>query len=502
MNTDLGARLMELPSPTILVLGDLILDRYIWGHAERVSPEAPVLVLHADQEEVRLGGAASVANLLHTLQANVILAGVTGDDTSARVLRALLAEVKIEASVVLCEPGRVTTSKDRLIGRAANRHPNQILRVDREVRHSIHRDIEEKLFTAICTRLDEVQVVLVSDYAKGTCTPHLLQAIVAAASDRGIPVFVDPARITDYERYRGAAALIPNRAEVEMATGQSIVTPQDAAAAGNNLCERYGVPLTLVKLDQDGMVLACNSARRALTRQAAPGLRRDRRRRHGPCRNWPLPGMRYVLARYGPSCQYSRRPGGRTLRRRTSESRLTFVMKCGESIIRWPRLSRSPNCLRLPPGFAAPPRKSSLPTAALICCMPVMLPICRKPHNSATCWWWPSIPTPVCVGSKGRARPVIGEANRAQMLAALGCVTYVIIFEEDTPHSILRALRPEFLVKGGTYSPLEVVGRDIVEEYGGHVGILGMVDGISTSKIINGSCSWSYYVGCACRVNL
>jgi len=203
--TDL-ASLKEAASRTrLLVLGDLILDRYTWGNAERVSPEAPVLVLRAGEREVRLGGAASVASLLRGLGADVTLAGVVGDDSEGRTLRKLLDEAGIHTQSVLTDPTRPTTTKERFLGRAANRHPHQILRVDHELREPIGAELEERLATCSARVSDPADppdrrspprssdrhratsatagysAVLISDYAKGVCTPRLLEAVIATA---------------------------------------------------------------------------------------------------------------------------------------------------------------------------------------------------------------------------------------------------------------------------------------------------------------------------------
>ena len=155
--------------PRALVFGDLILDRYTGGNADRVSPEAPVVVLKADTHEARLGGAASVAGLLSALGAEVVLAGVVGDDASGRVLRRLLSEAGIDHRLVLCDPNRPTTAKERFIGRAAGRHPHQILRVDDEVRTPLDIELQSELLDRILERMPEFQAVLVSDYDKGVC---------------------------------------------------------------------------------------------------------------------------------------------------------------------------------------------------------------------------------------------------------------------------------------------------------------------------------------------
>ena len=248
-------KLDTLVGAKILVVGDVILDRYTWGSADRVSPEAPVLVLHSDQHEVRPGGAASVAMLLAHLGAQVSLAGVVGRDAEASTLRGLLREIGVHVELLLPDPQRPTTVKERFLGRVANRHPHQVLRVDREVVNPLSRDFEEGLAEAIVRTLDGCQVILISDYAKGVCTPGLLRAVFTAAQNNKLPVIVDPARIGNYDRYRGASLIVPNRVETELASGVTIHTPHDALRAGRELCDRYGFRAAVIKLDADGMVL-------------------------------------------------------------------------------------------------------------------------------------------------------------------------------------------------------------------------------------------------------
>ncbi|HQU43676.1 MAG TPA: PfkB family carbohydrate kinase, partial [Pirellulales bacterium] len=244
----------RLGEPRILVVGDLMLDRYTWGNATRVSPEGPVLVLRADVDEVRPGGAASVAYLLAGLDAKVSVSGVVGHDSDGRTLRRLLDESRIGHSLVVDDAGRVTTCKERIVGRAAN-HPHQLVRVDREDERPISRPIEDRLLAKIRERLPEFQVVLISDYGKGLCTRRLLTSVIAAAADLGIPVLVDPAHGADYARYRRATLLKPNRLEAEIASGMRIRCAKDALTAGRLLREQSRVESVLVTLDAEGMAL-------------------------------------------------------------------------------------------------------------------------------------------------------------------------------------------------------------------------------------------------------
>jgi D-beta-D-heptose 7-phosphate kinase / D-beta-D-heptose 1-phosphate adenosyltransferase len=246
----------SIGTPRVLVLGDLILDRYSWGAAERVSPEAPVLVLRAEHDEVRLGGAASVAMLLAALDVSVVLAGVVGDDSAGRTIVRLLDDAHIDQELVLIDPDRQTTVKERIVGRTAGRQPHQIVRLDRESRQPIDRELEQELIEGIARRLADYQAICVADYNKGVCTPRLLHAVLIAAAARGVPVIVDPARMTDYTRYRRAALVKPNRVEAELASGLPIVTPDDAIVAGRKISRRFHLPAILITLDADGMVLA------------------------------------------------------------------------------------------------------------------------------------------------------------------------------------------------------------------------------------------------------
>lgn len=215
----------------ILVVGDLMLDRYTWGNADRISPEAPVLVLRADHQEDRLGGAASVAGLCVSLETSVSVAGVVGDDAVGRQVSDLLLNAKINRSCVLVSQDRPTTLKERFVGRAGGRHPHQVLRVDWESTAQLPDLTEAALLERIAANLASSDAVLVSDYAKGVCSPALLRFVIDAAKLACKPVLIDPARNADYRRYHGATMILPNRSEAEAAIGDKITSPEDAKQA-------------------------------------------------------------------------------------------------------------------------------------------------------------------------------------------------------------------------------------------------------------------------------
>ncbi|HEX5499102.1 MAG TPA: bifunctional ADP-heptose synthase, partial [Thermomicrobiales bacterium] len=254
-HADLLDTLDRLGHPRALVLGDLILDRYTFGDAERVSQEAPVILLRADQREARLGGAANVCHMLRGLEARVACAGVVGGDGDGQLVRRLLDEAGVDHDCLLVDAGRPTTVKERFIGRAQGRHPHQMLRVDREVREAIGERLERQIAERVASSISEYDVVLVSDYDKGVCTPRLLRTVIDAARRAGVPVLVDPIRSADYSRYRGATSMTPNRLEAELATGLKIATADDAFAAADRLRRELDLELGIVTLDRDGMAL-------------------------------------------------------------------------------------------------------------------------------------------------------------------------------------------------------------------------------------------------------
>ncbi len=252
---DLVGVLEQIGQPRILVLGDLILDRYTWGDAERISQEAPVIVLRAGRRESRLGGAANVANMLAGLEARVAACGVVGDDAAGTELRRLLVASGADCELVVDDARRHTSVKERFVGLAGNRHPSQLLRVDHECRDPLCEHLEAQLIEHLLAQISRFDAVLVSDYGKGSCTPRLLRAVIEAARHAGVLVMVDPSRDCAFDHYRGATVIKPNRVEAELATGQRIAQPHDAVAAGRRLCQDVAAEMALITLDRDGMML-------------------------------------------------------------------------------------------------------------------------------------------------------------------------------------------------------------------------------------------------------
>src|SRR5437588_4999108 len=209
MSGDLIELVQNLGQPRVLVVGDVMLDRYVWGDAARISQEAPVLLLQADRREERLGGASSVATMLRALGAKVSLAGVVGADADGKQTCRLMSDLGIDHEAVLVDESRPSTVKERYIGRAQSRHPQQIVRVDYERRDPLSESLQQDVVRVLSQKLQSADIVLVSDYDKGVCTPGLMASLVAAARRKGVRVVADPIRGSDYRKYHGCSAITP-----------------------------------------------------------------------------------------------------------------------------------------------------------------------------------------------------------------------------------------------------------------------------------------------------
>ncbi len=486
MSYELIDDMERLGTPRILVLGDLILDRYVWGDAERISQEAPVILLREDRQETRLGGAANVANMLRGLDAEVTLAGVVGNDADAPLVAQELARAGVDCSALIADDDRPTTCKVRFMGRAQHRHPHQMLRVDREMRHPIRTEIAQKLLDAMLPRLHEFQAVLISDYAKGVCTAEVVRPLIAAARAAGIPVVVDPAAGGDYNLYRGATGVTPNRSETQKATGIDVRSIDAAYKAGNLLVEKFGLDMAFVTLDRDGIVLA----------------RQDGEPIHLPTRIrevYDVTGAGdMVLAMFGlgmaagiePSrlCRLANVAGGleveqvgvvRISRKEILTDLLHGTRRAAGKVCSLDELTR----------HVSARHKAGQKVVLTNGCFDLLhvghISYLAEAAREGDCLI-------VAINSddsvrrlnKAPERPIFDQEYRAAMLAGLESVDYVVVFDEDTPHAVLHALQPDVLVKGGTYRDDEIVGREVVVQYGGRVKALGITPGVSTTEIV------------------
>lgn len=485
MSTRLIEFIENLAPSRVVLVGDLMLDRYLYGNAERLSPEAPVPVLHYQREELRLGGAGGVAADLAALGAEVRVVGVIGDDENGRQLRGQLQACGAATEWLAQVPDRPTTCKMRLVGLAQHRHPQQMMRIDIEEQSSIGASLAGQVLTQAARALGGAAVLCIEDYNKGVLGGDTCQKLIAMARERGIPVLIDPANIPDYSKYAHATALKLNRIETEKATGLPVTNEAQYAAACSSLLERLDLEAVVITLDKNGAYLATRSGERRWLRTRARQvydvtgagdmvLAMIAVARAGGA-NWEdavalanvaggleverfgsvpiLPreiidellseaheheGKQRTLERLLPELQHHRAAG----------RKIVFTNGCFDLIH-----------LGHVKYFQFAKRQGDI----LVVGVNTDSSICKL---------------------KGPKRPIINEEDRLGVLEELESIDYLVSFDDDTPLRLIQAIRPDVLVKGADYKKEQVVGWDLVEANGGRIALAPLIDGRSTSSVI------------------
>jgi rfaE bifunctional protein kinase chain/domain len=233
----------------VLVLGDVMLDEFIWGRVARISPEAPVPVVEVTDQSFHLGGAGNVASNVRSLGGAVVLAGVVGQDDAGQRIRDALAAAGVDAQLATPDGGRPTTVKTRIVA-----HNQQVVRADREQSDDIADALEHELLVRVRATLPSCRALIVSDYQKGVVTARMMKAVLPLARRRGIPVLVDP-KLRHFARYRRVTVVTPNQHEAEHATGIGIRTTSDLLSAGRRILELLGCDAAIVTRGEQGMSL-------------------------------------------------------------------------------------------------------------------------------------------------------------------------------------------------------------------------------------------------------
>lgn len=462
----------------ILVIGDLMLDEYLWGTVDRISPEAPVQIVDVGREDLRLGGAGNVLHNLSVLGCRVSAAGVIGDDGDGALLRCRLESAGVDCSALFSLIGRRTSRKTRVL--SSNQ---QMLRIDRESCENLSAEAEKLLLDKVLEMIPRHKVVLVSDYGKGVLTDRVLSAVIAAGREASVPVLVDP-KGSDYRPYSGATLLTPNRKEASQATGISITDEATLLQAGQALVEQCALNALVLTRSEEGMSIF--EAGEAVTH--LPTKAREVFDVSG-AGDTVLVFVGLGLAAGLPVVEAAAM---------ANIAAGVVVAKVGTSTV------SSDEFLAAASGFPGLERK--------IRSSDELQPILEaKRQQGRTIVFTNGCFDLLHVGHvrylqqarqlgdllvlglnsddsirrlKGEKRPLIGGEERAHILAALDCIDFLVMFDEDTPLALIKALRPDILVKGGDYAADEVVGKDLVESYGGRVELIQFVDGKSTTHLI------------------
>jgi D-beta-D-heptose 7-phosphate kinase/D-beta-D-heptose 1-phosphate adenosyltransferase len=481
---DFDALSHAMASQTVLCVGDLMLDEFVYGEVSRISPEAPAPVIAARRSETNIGGAGNVARNIASLGGSCIFVALVGaDDTGERLKTALGQERGIEP-VLVRDPARPTTRKVRFVSEHFSTH---MLRADWEKAAPAANEIEQGLIDSILRELPRANIVLLSDYAKGVLTARVIRNTIDAARKLGKPVIVDP-KSANFAIYRGATLLTPNRKEFSEATRSRVDSETSIADAAQDVMTLADCEAILVTQSEDGMTLVPRNGE-AVHVPAHPVKVRD----VSGAGDTVAAALALVMAT-GADWE--------TCLRMANAAAAVAVSKKGTASVTAAELRRK----ILPHAFLAAEekividdgeldarlaewRKQDLRVGFTNGCFDILHPghvRLLTAARGACDRLIVGLNTDASVKRlKGEGRPVQHERARAEVLAALEAVDLVVFFAEDTPIRLITHIKPSVLVKGGDYTRETVVGHDIVEAHGGQVMLVETLQGFSTTTLVN-----------------
>jgi D-beta-D-heptose 7-phosphate kinase/D-beta-D-heptose 1-phosphate adenosyltransferase len=460
--------------PNILVVGDLMIDHYLWGSCERISPEAPVQVVDIAKETTVLGGAGNVINNLNALGANVSVSSVMGNDEIGSELLEMLHTINVDTTNIITQNERKTSKKSRIIAVS-----QQILRYDKESKSDISDTSVEKILSTLKQSISSYDIVILSDYGKGVLTDALCEGIISLANSANVKVLVDP-KGSDFSKYRGAYLLTPNKKEAVLATGIDINDKDSLEQALLKLKSECDLGVSLITLSEDGIATYDKKV------EIFPTVAKEVFDVTG-AGDTVIASIAFALS------------AGKTIQESAAFANLAagvVVGKIGSAIVTLPEIEEYEASLHKSTSDAH--IKSFSDIQAIVNryrlngkkvvftngCFDILhvghvkyLQIAKSFGDILIV----GLNSDASVSRlKGPTRPVNIAEDRAYLLAALEAVDFVVPFTEDTPYELIKMIEPDVLVKGGDYEGKEVVGT----EFAGELKLVDFVDGKSTTKTI------------------
>ncbi|MBC8421608.1 bifunctional heptose 7-phosphate kinase/heptose 1-phosphate adenyltransferase [bacterium] len=486
--SNLFTRVLQLNAPSVLVIGDFMLDEIISGDAERLSPDAPVPVLEVRTTQSRAGGAGNVARCLIAMGATVDCFGVVGDDKEGELLKHLLQSEGIGTQHLLTIENRPTTVKRSIVGLAQHRHPQKMFRLDQETREPLQEAYCQQLISALNESIHQADVVCIEDYGKGVLSETTCKRVIEHCKDAGVEVLVDPAGLEEYSRYQGATAITPNRSEAEKATGTRLQEDNMIEGAGvlaKSLCESLQVHATIMTLDRHGAVLQeqGKEPQHIPTRArvvydvtgagdivlAAIAFGRGSGLDWHECVELANVAAGLEVEAFGatpiPISQIHKEllsmQSDLLGKIRTQEELAIEVAAAKES---GQRVVLTNGCFDvIHAGHVAYLREASNLGDMLIVGVN-----CDEQVNA----------------QKGEGRPIYELQERMDILAELQCVSFVVPFDEPTAKELIESIQPDLYVKGGDYKPEEINEHSLLVELGIDCHVLSERPDRSSSEVI------------------
>ena len=461
--------------PNILVIGDLMIDHYLWGDTNRISPEAPVQVVDIQKETTVLGGAGNVVNNLVSLGADVMVISVVGEDEVSIELTKMLEEINVR-HYLICDENRKTTKKSRIIASA-----QQIIRYDKESKEDITEESEALITMGLLKIISQFDVILISDYGKGVITDSLMGKINFCASGNDVKVLVDP-KGDDYTKYIGSYLLTPNKKEAELATKIDIVDDASLKVALKKLHNTACLQVPMITLSEDGIAILDEN--NDVVKK--PTVAREVFDVTG-AGDTVLASLGYCLANgedISDALEFANLAAGVVVGKIGSATATLEEIEEYKSSLHKSSIDSHIKTFEEIEQTVARLKKQNKKIVFTNGCFDIL----HKGHvqyldkaKSFGDVLILGLNSDASVSAlKGPNRPINSEDDRAYILAALESVDYVVKFTDDTPLSLIEIVKPDVLVKGGDYEGKKVVGSEIAKE----LKLVQFVDGKSTTKTI------------------
>ena len=460
--------------PKILVIGDLMIDHYLWGSCERISPEAPVQVVNIDNESTLLGGAGNVVNNLTTLGAKVDVISVVGECLVSEELKELLVDIDVDTQYLITQKNRIITKKSRIIA-----SQQQVIRYDRECTDEINGKSQLAIIESFKKIVNNYDVILLSDYGKGLLTFELTQSLISIANEKNKKLLVDPKGL-DYSKYNGAFLLTPNKKEAAEATSSVINDHKSLSKAIQSLQEQCNLEISLITLSEQGVAIFDHELRihptAAIEVYDVTGAG-----------DTILASLGFALAcniEIDEAVKFANLASGVVIGKiGSATATLNEIIEyesslnkssSDEHIKTWDEISSIINELK------NKDRKIIFTNGCFDILHIGHIKYLEKAKSFGDILILGLNSDDSIRRLKGMNRPINTQNDRAYILASLEVIDYLVIFDEDTPFELINLIKPDVLVKGGDYEGKEVIGQDIAKE----LKLVKFIDGKSTTKTI------------------